>query len=160
MTDETIDPRFLRYREAYLAMDAQAKYRPAAPSDGWSGTVQLTREQINDPVLLAHEADRYALQMLREDDATQYKIGCPDFVFNRAFCWVWEAARLRCSPAPVEARKLLEMAIAEIDAEMAASVAAGDTRASDVSSPWRERFKVLNPKRRLPSSQSKENDRA
>lgn len=50
-------------------MDAQVKYRPAAPSDGF-GNVQLSREQIHDPFLLAREADQYAMKMLREDDTT------------------------------------------------------------------------------------------
>jgi hypothetical protein len=43
----------------------------------------------------------------------------------------------------------------EIDKEMTTAVAADEARAtlqSEVTSPWRERFKVLNPKRRFPSA--------
>jgi hypothetical protein len=111
------DPRFDRYREAYLAMAERALYRPQAPGDG-CGNVYLDETAAKDPVRLADEADRYAAFFLRQDKAVDYVIGCPAFQFNRAFCWTIEAAGMLCSPDPARARKLLEMAIAEIDKEL------------------------------------------
>jgi hypothetical protein len=134
-----IDPRFFRYREAYLAMSGQAGYRPAAPSDGF-GHIQLSADQLNDAARLSREADYYAVGFVHEDDAMSYPIGCPDYTFNRAFCWAIEAARLLCSPAPVEAHKLLLMAAA-INTEIRKE--AGSFRSRE----WQQRLKVLNGKR-------------
>jgi hypothetical protein len=39
------EPRASRYREAYLMMAKQARYRPQAPGDGM-GHVSLTRKQL------------------------------------------------------------------------------------------------------------------
>jgi hypothetical protein len=143
-----IDPRFFRYREAYLAMSRRADYRPAAPSDGF-GHIQLSTDQLNDAARLSREADHYAVGFLREDDAINYPIGCPDYTFNKAFCWAIEAARLLCSPAPVEARKLLLMAAAEIGAETRKET--GTLRSKE----WRERSRALNGKRSDPREQYK-----
>jgi hypothetical protein len=138
-TMREIDPRFFRYREAYLAMSERARYRPAAPSDGM-GHIQLEAGELGDRARLDREADRYAVGFVREDDATEYPIGCPDFAFNKAFCWVIEAARLLCSPAPVEARKLLRMAVEEINSEIGEAL----SRGGPIADEWRERLKAID----------------
>jgi hypothetical protein len=56
----------------------------------------LSREELADPVRLAQEANRYAAQMLAEDDAMQYPMGCPNGAWNKAFCYTIEAARVMC----------------------------------------------------------------
>jgi hypothetical protein len=60
--------RLERYRDAYLAMAKEAKYRPQAPSDG-CGSVLLTQEQIDDPRRLEAEATAYAIASIRKRGA-------------------------------------------------------------------------------------------
>jgi hypothetical protein len=114
--NEAGDERYGRYRTAYLAMAKQARYRPAAPSDGM-GHILLSKEEMLDPARLTREAHKYALKFLAADDAMEYEIGCPDFRFNRAFCYAIEAATALCSPNSDLATDLLRMAIEEIASE-------------------------------------------
>jgi hypothetical protein len=83
----TTDPRLENFRAAYLRMAHEAKYRPAAPSDG-CGNIQGR---------LWSEAVQYAVQFLREEDTGSFRIGCSDFRTAQAFCWTIEAARLLAS---------------------------------------------------------------
>jgi hypothetical protein len=106
-------------------MARHAGFRPAAPSDGFGG-ITLTEEELRDPAVLEAEARRYAADFVKQDDAMEYPIGCPDGTFNKAFCLAIEAARIMCG-GPVSmhgfdnaaaARTLLTMAIEEIDTEL------------------------------------------
>jgi hypothetical protein len=109
------DARVQRFVDAYLAMAKQAKYRPAAPSDGF-GNVQLSLEQVRDPERLHRESIQYAVQFLAEEDKDSFWIGCSDFRTNKAFAWTIEAARQLASgmSGNATALKLLEMAAREI----------------------------------------------
>jgi hypothetical protein len=109
--------RFNRYREAYLEMARRARYRPGAPSDGM-GHIDMTDEDFHDLRILNREAAKYALEFLKEDDAMEYDMGCPDGAVNKAFFYAIETARLLCGGRGSEkpAIELLKMAIEEIEA--------------------------------------------
>jgi hypothetical protein len=109
------DPRILRWAEAYEAMAREAKYRPAAPSDGMGG-VYLSVEQASDPERLRRESLEYAVQFLAEEDTDSFWVGCSDFRTNKAFMWTIEAARQLASgmSGNATAVKLLEMAACEV----------------------------------------------
>jgi hypothetical protein len=108
--------RFDRYRTAYHEMWKHARYRPAAPGDGF-GSIDLTDEEFRDPARLEEEARKYAASFLHQDDAMEYPMGCPDGRGNRAFCYTIEAARVLCAARPELAKSLLQMALDEIAAE-------------------------------------------
>jgi hypothetical protein len=74
--DDDLDQRFGRYREPYLMMAAQARYWPAAPSDG-CGNIQLEADELADAGRLAREADRYAADFVRQDNATRPRRTAP-----------------------------------------------------------------------------------
>jgi hypothetical protein len=103
-----------RIVEAYLKMTKVARYRPAAPGDGM-GSVNLTEEELADPVRLAEEADKYAVEFLRQEDS-HFFIGVSDFSTNRALVYTVEAARALCAPNPDLALALLELAVEETEA--------------------------------------------
>ena len=117
MTDEQLTPRGVRYVEAYTMMATEAKYRPQAPGDGMGG-VYLSVADAKDPDLLRLEAQKYALEFNREEDTRSFNLGCSDFMTNRAFIFVIEAARLLASGMKYSdlAIKLLRMAIKQIEA--------------------------------------------
>jgi hypothetical protein len=112
-----IDQRFERFREAYLRMATEAKYRPQAPSDG-CGNICLTLEQFKDDARLQREADEYAAAFIKEEDDCRFMIGCSNFMTNRAFMFAIEAARLLASgdEGNAYAVKLLKMAAKEVEA--------------------------------------------
>jgi hypothetical protein len=102
----------MRFAQAYLMM-ARARYRPAAPSDGF-GNIQLTKDECNDQDLLYLEAVRYAAAFKRDEDGMSFDIGCSNFETNRAFMLSIEAARLLAGGGDEKAVRLLELAINEI----------------------------------------------
>jgi hypothetical protein len=102
-----------RIRTAYKNMVHQARYRPAAPGDGFGG-VHLTAEQMTAPAILTREATLYAKEFLAED--TRFEIGEPCWDTKEAFVYTIEAARLLCSGSFEVAASLLRMAITEIEA--------------------------------------------
>jgi len=110
---ELTEPRASRYREAYLTMAREARYRPQAPGDGM-GHVSLTRKQIDDPELLQREATAYALKFNEEENSRSFWIGCSDFITNRAFIWTIEAARSLAGGKPDLALDLLNMAVKDV----------------------------------------------
>jgi hypothetical protein len=111
----TTDPRLERFRQAYLQMAQQAKYRPQAPSDGFCN-ILLEPAELCDPDRLWREATEYALQFSAEEDGHSFWIGCSDFRTNRAFAWSIEAARLLAAGdfSRDTALKLLRMAVREV----------------------------------------------
>jgi hypothetical protein len=113
-----VDPRAARYRQAYLAM--ASFYRPQAPSDGF-GAIQLTAEQCRDQGRLEQEATEYAIAFNNEENIGSFCIGVSNYRTNKAFIWTIEAARCLAGGGDIEARKLLRMAVAEINLAIAGS---------------------------------------
>jgi hypothetical protein len=113
-TDQIAVDKYMRFAEAYVAM-AGAKYRPAAPGDGY-GSINLTDEQMADPDVLAAEAVRYAVRFGREDDECMFNLGCTDYATNRASVFAIEAVRLLAGGTDGQpyALKLLSLATREI----------------------------------------------
>jgi hypothetical protein len=111
----TTDPRLENFRQAYLQMAREAKYRPQAPSDGF-GNIQLTLAEVQDPQRLQAEAAAYAVRFLAEEDDDRFWIGCSDFRTAKAFIWAIESARLLASGdgGNAAAIKLLHMAAREV----------------------------------------------
>jgi hypothetical protein len=107
-------PKVARFRRAYLRMAREAKYRPQAPSNGFTGDIALTKQQLADPIRLKQEATKYALQFNAEEDTLRFQLGCSDFPTNMAFVWTVEAARALCGARPDLAFDLLLMAVKEI----------------------------------------------
>ena len=107
------EPRASRYREAYLTMAKEARYRPQAPGDGM-GHVLLTRKQLSDPERLEKEATAYAITFNNEENTRSFNLGCSCFETNRAFIWTIEAARALAGGRPDLALDLLNMAVKDI----------------------------------------------
>ncbi len=95
--------------EVYRAMTTQANYRPAAPSDGF-GYITVPTDDLD----LDSEAKKYASQWWREEDDLRFNIGCCDFRTRKATIFLVEAARLLCGCSPKLARKLVQMALKEL----------------------------------------------
>ena len=111
--EDIAQDKILRFAQAYLMM-ARAKYRPAAPGDGF-GNIHLTEDEYNDRARLYREAVRYAAEFNREEDNDVFHIGCSNWETNRAFILSIEAARLLASgDADDLAGRLLRLAIEEI----------------------------------------------
>jgi hypothetical protein len=89
-------------------------YRPQAPGDGM-GHICLSRDEINDPARLDHEASEYAIRFDKEESTCSFNIGVSNFETNRAFIWTIEAARSLAGGADEVALKLLKLAIADVD---------------------------------------------
>jgi hypothetical protein len=87
------------------------------------GNIQLSREQLDDHERLYLEAVNYAVDFNRQEDSDKgFRIGCSDYVTNRAFVLSIEAARLLCSGGDGAgyAASLLKLTIEEISAAQAA----------------------------------------
>lgn len=98
--------------DVYRRMAVEARYRPAAPSDGLGG--------ITVPVAdldLDAEAREYAAHWWQEEEARTYAIGCANGEDRPAMILALEAARLCCTggDGPSYARRLLTMALEELD---------------------------------------------
>ena len=94
----------------YRRLAREARYRPAAPSDGFGhipkGTLNLNRECLE-----------YAYHWADEEDTGTYWAGCCNFNDRPAMVFIVEAARNLCGMADSKlVRKLLQMAIDELDA--------------------------------------------
>src|SRR6516162_7387943 len=108
--------KLARFKEAYLRMAQDARYRPSAPSDG-VGNIGLSAKELCNPARLDREAAAYAAAFCAEEDKGAFHIGCSDFETNRAFIWAIEAARCLASGILGEphALRLLQMAIADVE---------------------------------------------
>jgi hypothetical protein len=104
-----------RIAEAYMQMAGEAKYRPAAPSDGM-GNIQLTDEELSDGERLEAEAKNYAEAFIAEENHCRFWVGVSNYRTNRGFVYTIEAARLLCGaqPSAVVALRLLRMAAKEV----------------------------------------------
>ena len=96
--------------KAYKQMASQARYRPAAPSDGF-GNITVPLEDLD----LTAEALEYAKNFTEEENTCSFWIGCTDYSLAPATVYAIEAARNLCGVEPQVAKRLLLMAIKEID---------------------------------------------
>lgn len=97
---------------AYGRMADRARYRPAAPSDGLGNILVACAELV-----LEQEADRYARCWWQQEDDCTFWVGCCDYSTRPATIFALEAARCMCGgePGNPTARRLLRMALAELD---------------------------------------------
>jgi hypothetical protein len=93
----------------YGRMAAEARYRPAAPSDGF-GHITVPAAQLD----LDAEKQDYAAAWWGEEDSGSYWLGCADFRHRKTMILAVEAARACCAADGALARKLLEMALQEM----------------------------------------------
>jgi hypothetical protein len=81
---------FKQVVDAYRRMATEARYRPAAPSDGMGNMVMPEAE-----LLLDEEAATYARRWLAaEDEDGAFDVGTPDVEARPALVFTVEAARL------------------------------------------------------------------
>lgn len=97
--------------DAYRQMAVDARYRPAAPSDGL-GNITVPIEQLD----IRMEAQRYAVNWWRQEEQQNYPIGCPDFSDRPALIFTVEAARAICGVNRELAISLLELALTDLKA--------------------------------------------
>jgi hypothetical protein len=98
---------------AYRRMAREARYRPAAPSDGF-GNITVPLRDLD----LDAEVEAYAEHWWKEEDGRSFWIGCANFPARPAMIYCIEAARLLCAHrlARRYATRLLRMALAELKA--------------------------------------------
>lgn len=96
--------------DAYRSMATQARYRPAAPSDGW-GNITVPEEALD----IYKECASYVQQWMAEEDEHSFQVGCPSFEGRPALIFVVEAARAINGVNYELARDLLRMAVAELE---------------------------------------------
>ena len=89
----------------YRRLAREARYRPAAPSDGL-GNITVPERELD----LDAEATEYAMSWLAEEHGLDYSLGCPDWHDRPALIFAVEAARAICGGNRVLARRLLAMA--------------------------------------------------
>jgi hypothetical protein len=70
---------------------AEAKYRPAAPSDGF-GNITVPIQELD----IDAEAAEYAENWWAEEDELMFAVGCCNFSTRPATIYAIEAARLMC----------------------------------------------------------------
>jgi hypothetical protein len=108
---------YARVCEAYITMADQARYRPAAPNDGF-GNTYLSEQQLADPGILEEESGQYALEFLAQENTARFLIGVSNYSTNRALVYVIEVARCLCSGQSklreVVAPRLLALAMQEL----------------------------------------------
>jgi hypothetical protein len=99
-------------KSAYREMAAKARYRPAAPSDGF-GNITASYAQLN----LEEEAQSYAKRWRKETDSCNFFIGKDEGYTRRAMIYSVEAARNMCGGrfGDKVALRLLKMAVAEME---------------------------------------------
>jgi hypothetical protein len=102
---------FRQISSAYCAMAREAKYRPAAPSDGF-GNIAVPEEELN----INKEVSDYTKSWWQQEDDCKFWIGCCDFRTRPATIYAVEAARQMCGglSGNKTALKLLRMAVKEL----------------------------------------------
>jgi hypothetical protein len=99
---------------AYRTMAREARYRPAAPSDGL-GSITVPLADLD----LDAECRDYARAWWRDEDNGRFHIGCPCFETRPAMVYAVEAARALCGVDNDLARRLLQLAIDDLDGQEA-----------------------------------------
>jgi hypothetical protein len=103
-------------------MATEASYRPEAPDNGY-GHILLSDAELADRMVLDTEARRFARRVNEQDENGKWIVeGCTDFMTSRAAVYALKAVQVLFSGRHGEqvAVKLLEMAVAEIEASRAA----------------------------------------
>jgi hypothetical protein len=90
---------------AYRRMAAEARYRPAAPSDGL-GHITVPAAELD----LDAECEDYARGWWAEEDSLRFHIGCANFSTREATVYLIEAARALCGADDGLARRLVRLA--------------------------------------------------
>jgi hypothetical protein len=96
---------------AYRAMAREAKYRPAALSDGF-GNITVPEEKLN----LNKEVSDYTKSWWKQEDDCKFWIGCCNFETRAATIYAVEAAQQMCGGVSGNktASKLLRMAVKQL----------------------------------------------
>jgi hypothetical protein len=104
-------PELEQIEAAYRAMAREARYRPAAPSDGL-GNITVPEAELD----LDAEARGYAERWWAEEDEGTFLIGCANWSERVAMIYAVEAARLCCGGFDSRryALRLLQMAVREL----------------------------------------------
>jgi hypothetical protein len=112
---------FDQIHQAYKLMASKARYRPAAPSDGF-GRITVPIDQLN----LNAEAEEYATSWRDQEDDATFLVGTCDFQTREATIFTIEAARNMCAGrlGDATALKLLRMAVTSLESAMKADKAA------------------------------------
>jgi len=102
-------------RTAYRKMVAKARYRPAAPSDGFGNLTIDQNEAITDK-----EMTSYAQRWWEQEDNFRFFIGCCDMRTRSATIFAIEAAKNMCGGTfgNGTALRLLRMAVKELEQAM------------------------------------------
>jgi hypothetical protein len=95
--------------DAYRRMAREARYRPAAPSDGL-GNIAMPPEEL----LLDAEAEDYARRWWRDEEDGAFTVGCCNHSTRPATVFAIEAARCLCGGADATALRLLRMAAGDV----------------------------------------------
>jgi hypothetical protein len=97
---------------AYRRMALEARYRPAAPSDGF-GHITVPLRDLD----LDAEAEAYAEHWWTEEDGLSFWIGCANFPTRPAMIFAVEAARLLAAGTvgTPYARRLLRLALKTLE---------------------------------------------
>jgi len=106
----TLAPNAQLIADAYRRMASEARYRPAAPSDGF-GNITVPIEELD----LDAEIATYCERFTAEEDEGEYRIGCTTWETAIATVFTIEAARCFCGAAPETARRLLTLALEELN---------------------------------------------
>jgi len=103
---------FEQIKSAYREMAAKARYRPAAPADGF-GNITVPQAQLD----LEKEAESYTQSWWKQENSYQFFIGCCDSYTRKAAIYAVEAARNMCAGrfGDACALTLLKMAVAEME---------------------------------------------
>lgn len=111
-------PAHEQIRQAYKTMAEEARYRPAAPSDGM-GNLTVPVESLD----LEAEATKYAERWEAEEHVHSFWIGVCDYPTRPATIYAIEAARLMCGGSGTEEAviALLNLAIANVQAARSAA---------------------------------------
>jgi hypothetical protein len=97
-------------RDTYRRMATEARYRPAAPSDGL-GNIAVPAEELD----LDAEMDSYAERWTEEEDTARFHVGVCNYPTRPATIFAVEAARSLCGTADDVAVDLLRLALAELE---------------------------------------------
>lgn len=106
------DPTPKQIEGAYKRMADQARYRPAAPSDGLGNiTVPLASLDLDE------EAKLYTRRWTEEENTGQFQVGLCDYSTRPSTIYAIEAARNLCGVSNGTALRLLKMAVSELEAQ-------------------------------------------
>jgi hypothetical protein len=114
--EDRVIETFEQIKKAYRAMTKDARYRPAASSDGMGG-ISLSLEELKQDTVLEKEAATYAKNWRKEEDAYKFWIGCGDAQTRPALVFTIEAARNLCAGRLGDhvALRLLKLAVKELE---------------------------------------------